>query len=774
MKSRTVFTTILCINLIIERSLPIKVSIFNVSIQEENTSPKQIFDFSNILRDDSRQSTIQVLKSPTSHLIHLNDKKVESNDRLDRELLCQLRLCSCKPDCIIEQRLVVENTMIVVLRIHIVDINDNYPTFSHTYNALYVSSDTPLGSKIPIEPATDGDSPPFSVCSYELASKTNEYEINFTRERQELDLVIVRPLGSRKVSRVILKVFECGLYRRSTSAEYTIIVLPSIMYRDKIQTHWLNMSVKENQRDVLQLPEAHDVKYMIIDVNMEAMFIIGNEGYLRLRRNFDFEFKSQYVLVIAAIKKKIIDHVLIIFQEISTYINVEDENESPYLYLNSRLAFENNTVYVGEVENTIGDLCIRDEDRKDDFELNCTSNGVKIHSIQGRCHSLTLNRLNVLNKLWFRCRATDKRGASDERFIQIDRNNLGPKRPRFSHRLFNLSISSDMKSIGVINPDNVSIVLEFEHRPLIKTRMFTQMTTAVKKRFEDMGSHSRLEYAFTISEDHKFTVPIGSLKMHKHSADSLTLKGRNCPFILSPTGDILLFPDHELDRERQSKYTCEVKVVDSESVIGHVKITVSDINDNYPIFVKPDAETFRVRAEFGQTIICSIVVFDPDSGPNGLVDVRIDSNSFGVFQLNASVLQLRHFLVESGVYDVVLIACDNGQKRLCSKKTLKVFIDSSYDQNFETKQTSALIPLPIVTAVLLLMAILTSGVLVYFLTFGSFERCNIRRFSIKRSRPLVCCCNPSNKTQATNDLSVSENLKIRIPEQFTDVSANYL
>ncbi|KAK7101636.1 hypothetical protein V1264_019985 [Littorina saxatilis] len=145
----------------------------------------------------------------------------------------------------------------------------------------------------------------------------------------------------------------------------------------------------------------------------------------------------------------------------------------------------------------------------------------------------------------------------------------------------------------------------------------------------------------------------------------------------SSTGKITVA--HILNREDTPSYTLTVRAADdvagsanekSDDVI--VGITITDANDNYPVFTPAAYSTTILETAAATGTVITITVSDDDTGPNAALTVTIKSgNTGGAFSMTGNDLVLATALdyETTQFYDLVIEAVDGGALPLTSQVT---------------------------------------------------------------------------------------------------------
>ncbi|XP_066507531.1 protocadherin 1 gamma 22 [Hoplias malabaricus] len=166
------------------------------------------------------------------------------------------------------------------------------------------------------------------------------------------------------------------------------------------------------------------------------------------------------------------------------------------------------------------------------------------------------------------------------------------------------------------------------------------------------------------------------------------------PFKLSPSlsNHYSLVTNGPLDREAFPEYQLTLNAIDSGSPPrtsqNTLKITVSDVNDNPPVFSQRSYTVYTQENAALGSILCSVSAHDPDLGHNAkitysLLDSRVQdvpiSSYVYINSENGSIFSMSSFDYEKmKVLKVQVQARDQGSPSLSSNATVHVFI---VDQN---------------------------------------------------------------------------------------------
>uniref|UniRef100_A0A8C6K8I0 Protocadherin gamma-C5-like n=1 Tax=Nothobranchius furzeri TaxID=105023 RepID=A0A8C6K8I0_NOTFU len=169
---------------------------------------------------------------------------------------------------------------------------------------------------------------------------------------------------------------------------------------------------------------------------------------------------------------------------------------------------------------------------------------------------------------------------------------------------------------------------------------------------------------------------------------------KNVPFTLKPSfsNNYELLTNGPLDREKVSQYNIEITAFDSGSPPLSSKkiipVSVSDVNDNAPVFSQPSYNVYLKENGVPGSILYSVSASDLDSGENAkisysILDSKVQDVSVSSYVYmnsdNGSIYSMHSFDYEKlKVFQIVVQAKDQGSPCLSSNATVHVFI---LDQN---------------------------------------------------------------------------------------------
>lgn len=139
---------------------------------------------------------------------------------LDRDFLCPGEpLCDLTLDIVVKP---VTNFQIIKVTIHVIDINDNHPKFPKNDITWTVSESAMPGVTFAMPLASDPDSPPNGIQSYELLGNRDIFNLRVSTSSNrpsDVHLVLAKPVDREETSEytLTLKAFDGGTPRQSGS-----------------------------------------------------------------------------------------------------------------------------------------------------------------------------------------------------------------------------------------------------------------------------------------------------------------------------------------------------------------------------------------------------------------------------------------------------------------------------------------------------------------------------------------------------------------------------
>ena len=189
-------------------------------------------------------------------------------------------------------------------------------------------------------------------------------------------------------------------------------------------------------------------------------------------------------------------------------------------------------------------------------------------------------------------------------------------------------------------------------------------------------------YEVSISEDEKVGSKILEIKVSSldSAAVSYALVANNYMTFETDKEKGGLILKKKLDYETTKTYDLilvaqlndEITLRSSTRIVARV----TDVNDNPPIFIQPNLETYLRGGITTGRLVTKIHAYDIDSGINSQLVYKFDSNlTISEFTLNPTNGDLRvNKLGRSRVFYLPIVACDKGIPSLCTRSKVTVHI----------------------------------------------------------------------------------------------------
>ena len=219
-----------------------------------------------------------------------------------------------------------------------------------------------------------------------------------------------------------------------------------------------------------------------------------------------------------------------------------------------------------------------------------------------------------------------------------------------------------------------------------------------------------------VLEDVPVGYVVGSVGVSEHADNLITSNGGvHVTYTLTPlTSDVLvgafdmdrntgsLVVARKLDREQQSEFRLEIRALDisasnnPQSSAVTVRVEITDINDNAPVWEKEDPITIEISEDMSVgSLIYNFTATDADTGSNSEIQYKLvkqvpsDHDTFAVDPLTGALTLTRPLLTSSDYesqseYILIVSATDqssNVSVRLSTSVTARVMIIDTNDNN---------------------------------------------------------------------------------------------
>ncbi|KAL7673127.1 hypothetical protein ACOME3_007998 [Neoechinorhynchus agilis] len=595
---------------------------------------------------------------------------------LDRELLIRSNMCN-NDDCVLKFNIIDRlNNEKEVVRLKVLDVNDNQPEFEQETYEIHILENAPIGYRERLPSAKDIDQGDNSKITYYLFDRpTDANSISHTFSFSNLffvnqgnpSLEVIGPLDYeiQKEYRFRLVAVDNGAPNLRSEINITVIiddvndnspqctsVKQQVFLREdaKIGDFVGTVSAKDNDS-----PKYGTLHYSIFSVSPkteEPLFEIDHQnGSIFLIGKLDYE-KSQRYDIDVKVSEVSGGSLPAVCTLVVTIIDVNDN--PPIIEISffdsEQLPNERQIIKVSEdvpLNTQIGEMVIRDSDgtsQNSQFDVEFKCGALRAVAVNKGEYSIVTEQLDREMQSYYECRicATDR-----------------------YYPFYNTTVKFDVMVLDV--NDNKPVAdfpsqIDFKEDTLIGSVL-------VRLRATDKDLYSNITYSLT----------------EKNSGFNLTKSG-------------VLMTTREFDREKND--TCfEVEVVVDDN--GHppmrtsnpLRLCVLDINDNSPSF-RIKSYTFKVSENtLPGTVVGKVSARDIDSGDNGRLNFsfcsplkkRKDTHGFLPFSVDQNgTIRLSEFIdyEDIAMYDTDVCVRDFGYPRILSDRArVRFFVQNANDNN---------------------------------------------------------------------------------------------
>ncbi|KAE8626109.1 hypothetical protein XENTR_v10006511 [Xenopus tropicalis] len=615
------------------------------------------------------EGTFRLMKQFNNSLIHVreSDGQLSIGERIDRE-----RICKQSPHCTLALDVVSlakEQFKLIHVEVEVRDINDNSPRFPSAEIPVEVSESATVGTRIPLDIATDEDVGVNSIQSFQI-SVNSHFSIDVQTRADGVkyaDLVLMKELDRESQSAYTLELLamDGGSPSRSGTAMVNVRVLD---FND-------NSPVFERSAVTVELMEDAPVGYLLLDLNavdpdegvngeiiygfspqvpqeVRQLFKIDpKSGRLTLEGQVDFESKQTYEFDVQAQDMgpnplaatcKVIVHV----------IDVNDN--APVISITPLTSISAGVAYITEAaarESFVALISTTDRDSGQNGQVHCTLYGHEHFRLQQAYED---------SYMIVTTSALDREKISEYNLTVVAEDLGSP--PFKTVKQYTIRVSDENDNAPVFAKPVYEVSVLENNAP-------GAYITTVVARDPDFGHNGKVIYRLVETE--VMGAPISTYV----SLDPAT----GAVYALRTFNHEIL---KQLDLRIQASDGGSPQLTSS----AIIKVKIVDQNDNAPVIIQPALSNGSAevvvpsRAPHG-FLVTQIKAKDADEGVNAELSYSLTEDGRNLFTINKVTGEV--FLVADvseavgHVFRVTVSVSDSGRPPLSSTATITFLVTSA-------------------------------------------------------------------------------------------------
>ncbi|XP_067132550.1 cadherin-related tumor suppressor-like isoform X1 [Centruroides vittatus] len=619
--------------------------VYQVNITED-TSPGSTIIKVAAVDEDSVGSISYFLKGSDYFSVQLSDGVVTLLKKLDRENSSEYFLQLIASDGVREGY----STLII----QVMDINDNYPEFDNQVYSFDILENAQKGSVIGSVLASDKDVGDNSLITYSILTEWGKDVFNLNPLTGAFTLISTLDYEEEQLYIATIKAEDSGhpslsstvtIYINVVDVNDNVPLFESTTYRQEI---FENITIGSY---ILQVT-ARDmdsgfngkIRYELLEGDPKNEFSITSNGTIITSKDLDREKTSFYNLVISATDEAQYPNVPLSSKVLVTIVLKDVNDESPQ-FLTPTSAWVNENAPINTLIMTV--KAIDNDDGPNsyiEYSIEGTDNTFSLSPVEGHLKlKSVLDRENISTYniiIWAKDKG--KRPRSSSIAITVNVNDINDNSPKFQKDRYEVSLPEDIR-VG-------------------------HFVFQVSASDPDEDKNGQIKYSIESGNiNNHFTIDLysGIIRVNK-----------------------------ELDREKISQYLLTLRAIDCGDNILHdtvaLAITITDINDNYPIFVDSPYQV-RVLENMDYFPITIITLEAEDDDEDSAIRYSIQDGDKKIFSINATTGELTmHNSVDrekQNEYILTVIAIDGGSPLQTGTATVTIIVEDVNDNSPDFDQS---------------------------------------------------------------------------------------
>ncbi|XP_067852981.1 protocadherin-19 [Heptranchias perlo] len=611
----------------------------------------------------------RVLSNSAPHLVDINPSTglLVTKQKIDRDLLCRQ-----SPKCLISLEEMIDSMEICVVKVEILDLNDNSPSFPTEQIDLEISETASPGTRIPLESAYDPDAGDFGVQTYEITpNDLFGLEIKSRGDGSRFaELVVEKPLDREIQSHYsyMITALDGGEPPNFGTAQLNIKVIDSNDNYPVFDQATYTVNVLENAPAsslVIELNASdpdegtngeivYSFNSYVSDRTRELFKLDPRTGAITVKGNIDYEEGSVYEIDVQA--KDLGPNSIPAHCKVT--VNVVDVNDNtPVITL---FSVNSETVEVSEAAPpgyVIGLVRVSDRDSGANGRVQCKLLGdvpFKLQEYESFYTILVDGRLDREQRDLYNLTILAKDGGSPS--LQ-------------STKSFTVRITDENDNPPLFSKPFYQVIVQENNTP-------GSHLLSVSARDVDLGLNGSVSYQIIPSQVKDMPV-FTYVSINPTSGDVYALRSFN----------------HEQTRSFEFKVMAKDGGNPALESNTTVRVIVLDVNDNVPVITAPPlvngtTDVYIPRNVGSGYLVTVVKADDYDEGDNGRLTYEIADGDRGFFEMdqtNGEIRTTRSFGDGAETnYELIVVAQDHGKPALSSTALIVVYLSPALDAQEST------------------------------------------------------------------------------------------